>query len=81
MNGRRWQWFGGAIHKIGAAPFVDDIFMHTRLRRLYDCDGIPHQYRAGGGGRSRTGLTGTQVKLTGSLGHINCCHLHTVRVV
>ena len=81
VNGRWWQWFDGAIRKIGDAPFVDDIFMHTCRRRLYDCDGIPHQYRASGGGRSRTGLTGTQVKLTRSLGHINRRHLHTVWVV
>ena len=55
--------------------------MHTRLRRLYDCDGIPHQYWTSGGGCGRTGLTGTQVKLTRSLSHINRCHLHTVWVV
>ena len=55
--------------------------MHTCRRRLYDRDGVPHQYRAGGGGRGRTGLTGTQVKLTRSLDHINRRHLHTVGVV
>jgi hypothetical protein len=81
VNGRWWQWFDGAIHKISAAPFVDDIFMDVRRRRLPDCSGIPHQYWTSGGGRGRTGLTGTQVKLTGSLGHINCRHLYTVWVV
>jgi hypothetical protein len=81
VNGRWWQWFDGAIAKIGDAPFVDDIFMDARRRRLPDRDGIPHQYRTSGDGRGRTRLTGTQIKLTGSLGHVNRCHLHTVWVV
>ena len=81
VNGRRWQWFDGAIRKIGAAPFVNDIFMYARWRRLYDCYVIPLQHGAGGCGRGRTGLTGTQVKLTSSLGHINRRHLHIMGVV
>ncbi len=81
VNGRRWQRYGGAIRKIGDAPFVDDILMHARWRRLHDCYVIPLQHGAGGGGRGRSGLTGTQIKLTGSLGHVNRRHLHIKGIV
>ena len=81
VNGRWWQWYGGVIRKIGDAPFVDDILMQARRRRLHRLTTIPHQYRASGGGGGGTRLTGTQVKLTGSLGHINRRHLHIMGVV
>lgn len=81
VNGRRWQWYGGAIRKIGDAPFVDDVLMHVCRRRMHLRPHIPHQHGAGGDGRSRTRLTGAQIELTGSLGHVNRLHLHIKGIV
>ena len=55
--------------------------MHARRRRLHRLTTIPHQHRASNDGCGRTGLTGTHIKLTSSLGHINCHHLYIMGVV